>query len=170
MPEDSPDFATWLRGALSGRPNVFIVKRSGTKQNGRPVIDDSRVSKWLKGQKPSMENASLVARILGQPESDALVAAGYTYGHSLRSIERIHDERPVGGGGEDPGYVAAPGEAVEQSVTDKQVLEQLRAIRNHLDELSAGQGELREDVNALSRRVARIESAAEPMGGLDGPV
>jgi hypothetical protein len=81
-------FPAWLKDALAGRPNVYLVKNSGKKENGRPRIDDSRVSKWLAGeQTPSMELAALAARVLGQPESDALIAAGYIYGHHLKRIE-----------------------------------------------------------------------------------
>jgi hypothetical protein len=63
---------------------------------------------------------------------------------------------PVGGAAEDADYVAAPGERVEPGTHDDQVLTELRAMR--------------EDINALSRRVARIESNPEPVGGADGPV
>lgn len=95
MPKEN-DFAAWLREALAGRPNVYLVRNSGTKENGRPVIDDSRVSKWLKGeQRPSMELASLAARVLGKPQSAALRAAGYTYGTTLQSIERMEKEYPT---------------------------------------------------------------------------
>lgn len=89
-------FAHWLRDALGDRKNVWLVKQSPMKDNGRPVIDDSRVSKWLAGgQRPSMENAILVARLLDRPPSEALVAAGYSYGRSLETFERI--EREQGG-------------------------------------------------------------------------
>lgn len=78
------EFAVWLRGALAGRPNVYLVRMSGTKDNGRPVIDDSRVSKWLKGeQRPSPELASLAAEVLGRPQHEALEASGY--GHLLET-------------------------------------------------------------------------------------
>lgn len=60
----------------------------------------------------------------------------------------------VGGPTQDDAYVAAPGEAAPQNVSNADVLAEVRAMR--------------EDVNALSRRVARIESGAEPVGGSDG--
>jgi hypothetical protein len=60
----------------------------------------------------------------------------------------------VGGDLEDRGYVAAPGDLVDQDVSNAELLAELRAVR--------------EDVNALSRRVARIESGPEPVGGADG--
>lgn len=77
VPEE-PNFADWLRAALAGRPNVFLVKNSGVKDNGRPVIDDSRVSKWLRGeQRPSIEMVVRAANILGVDQGEALRAAGY---------------------------------------------------------------------------------------------
>ena len=95
MPKEN-NFASWLRDSMAGKPNVYLVRNSGVKENGRPVIDDSRVSKWLKGeQRPSMELASLAARVLGKPQSEALRAAGYTYGSSLQSIERMEREYPT---------------------------------------------------------------------------
>lgn len=95
MPNENK-FPAWLRAALNGRPNVFLVRNSGEKENGRPVIDDSRVSKWLKGdQRPSMELASLAARVLGGSEAEAIRAAGYTYGLSLERIEKIKREFPT---------------------------------------------------------------------------
>lgn len=95
MPNEN-QFPEWLRQALNGRPNVFLVRNSGVKENGRPVIDDSRVSKWLKGdQRPSMELAALAARVLGGSQAKALSAAGYAYGHSLESIERMEAEYPT---------------------------------------------------------------------------
>jgi len=60
----------------------------------------------------------------------------------------------VGGDTQDAGYVTAPGATVESDVTNVEVLQELRAMR--------------EDVNALSRRVARLESTSEPLGGADG--
>lgn len=106
------EFPEWLREALAGRPNVFLVQNSGKKENGRPVIDDSRVSRWLKGdQRPSTELAVLTARVLGKPPSEALVAAGHNYGMSLKTLERIDSEfvgeptpaESVGGDRNDPG-------------------------------------------------------------------
>lgn len=90
------EFPEWLRDALGDRPNVYLVRNSGTKENGRPVIDDSRVSRWLKGdQRPSMELAVLSARVLGEPPSQALKAAGYSYGLSLERLEQIDLEFPL---------------------------------------------------------------------------
>ncbi|MPZ60324.1 MAG: hypothetical protein GEU93_03315 [Propionibacteriales bacterium] len=72
------NFDVWLRDAMEGRPNVFLVRNSGVKASGRPVIDDSRVSKWLKGeQRPSWDLAVLAAETLGRPAEESLEAAGY---------------------------------------------------------------------------------------------
>lgn len=80
LPMADTTFPEWLERALAGRPNVFLVRNSGTKKNGRPVIDDSRVSKWRKGeQRPSPELAQLAAKVLGRPESEGLEAAGYSF-------------------------------------------------------------------------------------------
>lgn len=60
----------WLR-------NVDLVQASGTKPNGRPVIDQSRVSVWRRGvARPSYTHAKLVGEIF-QDEDGALRAAGY---------------------------------------------------------------------------------------------
>jgi hypothetical protein len=80
-------------------------------------------------------------------------ALGWADG-TLTAIADGADAPGVGGGTQDADYVAAPGDLVDQAVTNEQVLAELRAMR--------------EDVNALSRRVARIESDPEPVGGADG--
>ncbi len=57
-----------------------LVRRSGTKDNGRPVIDAPRVSGWLKGERPSYRLAVVAAKALGAAQRDALRAAGYDPG------------------------------------------------------------------------------------------
>lgn len=78
---DGQRWAEWLRRQLATHPTITtaaeLVRASGTKPNGRPVINDSVVSKWLKGVRPSDENVRIVARALGVPEDNALQAAGY---------------------------------------------------------------------------------------------
>ena len=71
------DFAAWLSDALGTRPNTYLVQRSGTKPNGRPRIDASRVHSWLKGERPSFNLATIAAEALGRPADEALRAAGY---------------------------------------------------------------------------------------------
>lgn len=71
-------------------------------------------------------------------------------------------EPVVGGGTEDDDHVAAgSGDLVDQDVSNAEVLAEVRGMRRDLNEL-------REDHNALSRRVAGLESRPEPMGGADG--
>ena len=73
-------WAQWLREAMdaAGLKAIDIQNRSGHKENGRPVIDRSRVSQWLnKPERPSFEFVSLVANIVGRPVEEALEAAGY---------------------------------------------------------------------------------------------
>lgn len=71
------DFTRWLSDALGGRPNTYLVERSGRKPNGRPRIDGSRVHAWLKGERPSFDLAAVAAEALGRPAGEALRAAGY---------------------------------------------------------------------------------------------
>lgn len=40
----------------------------------------------------------------------------------------------VGGDGDDPGYVSAPGERVEGSVIEQQLLDEIRQMRREVDE------------------------------------
>ncbi len=78
-----------------------LVRRSGRKPNGRPVIDASRVTAWTKGERPSHRLTVLAARSLGVPARDALRAAGYDAGEE-DVTEPNHqpapeiDPRPVG--------------------------------------------------------------------------
>jgi hypothetical protein len=102
-------------------------------------LDRKTVSSFLEGERwPQMSKRSRIEAALGWQPG---TMAGILEG-------------AVGGGTQDADYVAAPGERTDQAVTNEQVLAELRAMR--------------EDVNALSRRVARIESDPEPVGGADG--
>lgn len=77
---DAASWAHWLRRALddSGLRPIDIQNASGIKENGRPVIDRSRVSQWLnKPERPSFDFTLRVAEILKRPAADALTAAGY---------------------------------------------------------------------------------------------
>lgn len=79
--DERPEWATWLQDQFERhrtiRRPVDLAKASGTKPNGRPRIDDSRISSWLKGQRPSYELAMVAAEAFGRPISEALTAAGY---------------------------------------------------------------------------------------------
>jgi transcriptional regulator with XRE-family HTH domain len=79
---DGERWAFWLETQLEDaemKP-ADLVRRSGTKSNGRPVIDAPRVSGWLKGERPSYRLAVVAAQALGVPRRDALRAAGYDPG------------------------------------------------------------------------------------------
>lgn len=71
------DFAKWLAVALEGRRQVDLVRRSGAKANGRPRIDPSRVTGWMRGERPSFDLTVVAARALDRPPLEALEAAGY---------------------------------------------------------------------------------------------
>lgn len=118
-------------------------------------IDLGTVGSFLRGETwPKLGVQGKIEKALGWPSG------------SIRQIGNGAKPEDVGAFVQDPGYVAAPGDLEEQSVTNEQVLSELRAIRGDL----RGIQDMREDLNALSRRVARLESGAEPLGGLDGPV
>jgi hypothetical protein len=72
-------WAFWLETQLEdkGWKPADLVRASGLKANGRPVIDAPRVSAWLKGDRPSFDLASAAGTALGLGSSTALVAAGY---------------------------------------------------------------------------------------------
>jgi hypothetical protein len=88
--------------------------------------------------RPKRETLLAMARAVGADVAAVLTAAGMD----------------VGGLDEDPDHVAASGDLADQDVSNAAVLAEVRAMR--------------EDVNALSERVARIESRPEPLGGPDG--
>lgn len=71
------EFARWLTAALDGRPQIDLVRRSGAKPNGRPRIDPSRVTSWMRGERPSFDLTVVAARALDRPPVEALEAAGY---------------------------------------------------------------------------------------------
>jgi lambda repressor-like predicted transcriptional regulator len=91
------------------------------------------------------------------PQAEKRSKIEAAFGWKPGTISRLLDglEVPgVGAGTQDADYVAAPGDLVEQDVSNAAVLAEVRAMR--------------EDLNAVSRRVARLESRPEPMGGADG--
>jgi hypothetical protein len=68
--EDQMQRREWFR-------NVDLVNASGLKPNGRPVIDQSRLSVWRRGTaRPSYAHAKLVGEIFEDVDG-ALRAAGY---------------------------------------------------------------------------------------------
>jgi hypothetical protein len=88
--------------------------------------------------RPKRETLLAMARAVGADAVAVLTAAGMD----------------VGGLDEDPGHVAAPGDLADEHTMEGVVLAEVRAMR--------------EDVKALSSRVERLESRAEPVGGSDG--
>lgn len=122
-------WAAWLREQFDRhrtiRKPADLVRASGTKGNGRPHIDASRVTSWLRGQRPSFELALLAADAFGADEGDALVAAGYAFpgtgsvGSSPQDAER--NELPVGSG-------VDPELLVELAKADPAAIEAVRAV------------------------------------------
>lgn len=78
-------WAFWLETQLEDKGWIAadLVKASGRKPNGRPVIDAPRVSAWLKGEQPSYRLATIAGEALGVGAAAALAAAGYTAGESV---------------------------------------------------------------------------------------
>jgi hypothetical protein len=72
-------WAFWLETTLEDKTwrAADLVRASGLKPNGRPVIDAPRVSGWLKGERPSYDLAALAGECLGVGADEALAAAGY---------------------------------------------------------------------------------------------
>lgn len=96
-------WAFWLETQLEDRDwrATDLVKASGVKANGRPVIDAPRVSAWLKGERPSYELASAAGIALGVGATPALLAAGYTAVGDSALEGRARDALDVGEPGHD---------------------------------------------------------------------
>lgn len=75
------EWGDWLREQFDRHPTIRIpadlARAAGNKPNGRPVIDPSRITQWLKGQRPSYQLAVIAAEAFGADVPDALEAAGY---------------------------------------------------------------------------------------------
>lgn len=72
-------WALWLKGEMA-RQNLSrreFVARSPVKRNGRPEVDDTMLSRYLKGQKPTFEKAAVVAQILALPPVEVVRQAGW---------------------------------------------------------------------------------------------
>lgn len=74
-------WAAWLRDQFDQHPtikrNADLVRAAGEKDNGRPVIDGSTVTQWLKGRPPSYPLARAAAAAFGADMAKAMKAAGY---------------------------------------------------------------------------------------------
>lgn len=82
MSEDPGEsWAAWLRDQFDRHPtiktNADLVRAGGNKPNGRPVIDASTVTQWLRGRRPSFQLATTAATAFGTNVANALAAAGY---------------------------------------------------------------------------------------------
>lgn len=91
-------WSAYIRAALDdhGWRPADLVRASGVKDNGRPVIDASRVSKWLDGQPPDYHLAVVAAEALGRPPAEALATAGYTADRARKAREarETHEAAP----------------------------------------------------------------------------
>lgn len=74
------DFGSWLPETMqaAGMSRSDLIKAIGNREDGRPKIDQTRISNWIaRGVRPRYQSVLLVARALGAPEAEALRAAGY---------------------------------------------------------------------------------------------
>jgi transcriptional regulator with XRE-family HTH domain len=79
------------------------MRAGGQKLNGRPVIDPSTITQWLRGRRPSYELAVATAKAFGVSTADALAAAGYDVPVAAASAggQRDRADGPVGPVAED---------------------------------------------------------------------
>lgn len=91
------EWAIWLEHAMSdaGVDRRGLMELVGRREDGGFKIDASRLSNWLGGKQgqPSYRNVLLVARALGEPEVEALAAAGFN-----EEGVAIKKQLPVGDG------------------------------------------------------------------------
>lgn len=143
-------WAEWLKQRLDGRPNVYLVKNSGVKENGRPRIDDSRVSKWLKGeQKPSVDLALLAAEVLGADSGEALRAAGFEAAPATVEAFRRED--------------VAEAEAIAGVSTMTELYARLEEAERDLGAAGAAVVEAETRHDALMRRLATVDLMQDSM-------
>jgi hypothetical protein len=93
--ERSGRWADFVREQMDRRGwiNQRLVEASGTKANGRPVIDPSRVKAWLEGEAPrDPDTIEATARAFGLKLEVVLAAAGYLPGSTDELAGR---RRPV---------------------------------------------------------------------------
>ena len=140
-------------GELLERARGAMSKRAAAKEAGisegrwRQIVTGRQLlggGQWTPAR-PRRETLIAMATAVQADVAEVLTAAGMDVG-------------PLD---EDAGYVAAPGDHEQSAITNEQLLIEIRAVRRDLSDM-------REDHNALSRRVARIESSPEPLGGPDG--
>lgn len=79
MANTPEQFSLWLDRQLERRrwKQADLVRASGVKPNGRPVIDAPRVGSWLKGERPGPDLIVPLATALSVRPTDVMRAAGY---------------------------------------------------------------------------------------------
>ena len=89
--EVGESWAAWLRTEMDRRGMIAadLSRAGGTKANGRPVIDPSTITQWLRGRRASYELAGVVADVLDVPRDAARRAAGY----DVQTQSAIEDAR-----------------------------------------------------------------------------
>ena len=77
--EVGESWAAWLRTEMERRGMIAadLSRAGGRKTNGRPVIDPSTITQWLRGRRASYDLAGAVADVLGISRDEARRAAGY---------------------------------------------------------------------------------------------
>jgi transcriptional regulator with XRE-family HTH domain len=102
MAEERHEWGDWLREQFDRHPTIRIpaelARAAGRKDNGRPVIDPSRITQWLRGQRPSYDLAVATARAFHADEGEALAAAGYdvpSAGAPPRAVGPSDDAAPL---------------------------------------------------------------------------
>jgi len=119
-------WAAWLRDQFDRSRTIRIpadlVRAAGTKPNGRPVVDASRVTGWLRGQRPSYELALAAADAFSAPRVAALAAAGYLLDTPSGTVESaqqfLEPSRVPVGSGIDPELLDGLDPADVQRVED----------------------------------------------------
>lgn len=100
-------------------------------------------------------------------------AAKWKRGSARALFESGAEPVPVGGGDQDVTYVSAPGSRVEGGITPEDLMREIVRSRSEYDQQLAAlreelRRELRDAVQPLSERVARIEGGTEPVDGPGG--
>jgi transcriptional regulator with XRE-family HTH domain len=75
-------FGEWLRRTMNARGvrRIDVIRRSGTSDTGRPIIDYSALGRWMSGDVlPTVGKLLVLADALAVPAETALAAAGYRY-------------------------------------------------------------------------------------------
>lgn len=112
MAEQRHEWGDWLRARFDEHAQIKrpadLVRASGAKENGRPVIDASSITQWLRGRRPSYELAVATAQAFGVSFSDALTAAGYTEVARAGKIVISVDSDGTSGGSVGPAAQDAP--------------------------------------------------------------